>query len=427
LSSKKIIHSFIAKLLAAFFGAMVVVFTSRWLGAEIRGQISLLLSWVGVWTMLSDFVSGSTIINLSANYQIRKIVRIALVWSVGISVLSGALLVLMQSIPAFIWAIPLLVLLMSSFSVLGGILIAKGKISHRNYIFASISLITILVLSVLTYVNGIENVGLREYLIALFCGWFLALLSIAFFSTPIINKSKETTLVPNFKMMFLNGSLSQSGHLLGYAISRLPFFLMDYFYDFTTLGIFSVAVILGETILIISASLGQILHAKVIHIKNKNDGIADTIKYTQVAFLLTLPTVLVAILIPSKFWVWLLKEDFEPLSQYIVLFAPAIIFQSISSILSHFYHAANQFMVLIKAHTLGCILGLIGIFSLQEILGIHGFVLGASFGYAGVLIYLIWHIKTHFGVKVNFFLPNLGTIKFILKGVVFKRNSVQNP
>lgn len=416
MASKLVIHSFISKVLGLISGTLLVLLTSRWLGAELRGEINLLLIWTGLWITLSDFVSGSALINLSATFSWKKLWRVSFIW------------VAMFSLAAFLfhWAWPpiatlsfaiiaFMVLVMGLFNTQASLLIGLKQITLRNYIFASISAIT-LVLFVLFYLYfGFQ--GISSYVWAWVLAWFMACLIsfIALFSfKSTIVKTETIRLVQIVKF----GSASQFGHLVQYAAARLPHLFIPLYFDNAVLGVFAVAVVMGESILFVPASFGQVLHASIVHMEDKRFGLANLMRYIRFSILYAIIIVLGVSLIPSDFWIWLLKEDFAHLATYFRLLAPAVLFQTVASLLSHFFHGANQFRVLIKANLIGLFVAVIAMFALYKA-GVAFVILAIVLGSFSQLIYLIYLMGKYYKIGLISYLPTKETlqssISFLLK------------
>ncbi|MBX2985479.1 MAG: polysaccharide biosynthesis C-terminal domain-containing protein [Bacteroidia bacterium] len=416
-AKRLVIHSFISKAFAVICGVVTVVLTSRWLGAEIRGEISFLLSWIGAWMIVSDFVSGSSLINLSARFSAKQLWKYSVLWVVLLALLAYifySLVPFRQSL--YSWIIPIAVLLMGIYNTQGAILIGKGLLNERNYSFASIPFLSLIGILAYALIEGVENIGVAEYFFCLLSAWLLAVL-FTFFRLHIFNDD-NLKIVPRREIVqsiITKGTLSQSGHLVQFLASRMSFFIMPILFGMESLGVYSNVVVLGEGVLIISASLGQILHARVIHSDNLALNIPDLKKYTRISVLLVIPLVILVLLIPESFWVWLLKKEFAGLGKMFVLFAPMVVFQSFSSILSHFYHAANRFATLIVANTFGLIFGFAGFMILSQILGLDGFVLGVVCGYFAQFVYLIYKIRKDFKVSLVSLLPNQDSVIEVFK------------
>ncbi|MCO6495549.1 MAG: polysaccharide biosynthesis C-terminal domain-containing protein [Bacteroidetes bacterium] len=422
-AKKLVIHSFISKAFAVACGIVAVILTSRWLGAEIRGEISFLLSWIGAWIIFCDFVSGSALINLSTKYSFKQLWKFSVFWVVTIALVAIVfylLFPLKQS--KYSMFIPLAVLLMGIYNTQGAILIGMGKLNERNYSFAFIPFFSIAGFATLAFIKGIENIGVAEYFECLLGAWLSSAIytfvSLRLFSQKNGNNIDYKNLA---KIVFTNGALSQSGHLVQFFASRLPFFILPLLFGMENLGVFSNVVVLGEGILIISASLGQILHAKVIHSANPANDIPDVIKYTRISVLLVLPAVIVVMLIPDVFWIWLLKKEFSGLGKMFVFFAPMVVFQSVSSILSHFYHAANRFITLIIANSIGVVFGFSGFMIFSQVFGLNGFVLGVVIGYFAQFLFLLYKIKSDFNVNLHTLIPNWSSVQELLKLVKIQK------
>lgn len=389
----KVIHAFISKAISAGVGALVVLITSKLLGAEVRGIISLLLLWSGMWIMLSDFVTGSTLINLSAQHATRPLALKALLWLLILCAISFAVQpFLFPNLFAFV---TLHLFLMGLFNIQGGILIGKQKVTLRNYAFSSINVVTLAITVFFILSNSslpglatpTATLSLKHYLIALISGWsFAVLLTLPAWFSGTTGKVQTT---PGLLQMAAFGSASQLGHLIQYGTMRLPFTFIPILYNLEVLGVISIAIIMAETIGIISASLGQILHAKIIQNPQHSIHIQTTQRYARISVYLTLPALVLAALIPSSVWTYLLKDEFAQITHYFIFFAPAMAFQSLSGILSHFFHAQNQFNTLIKANVIGLILSICCMFLFHFAFQIEGLLFGLTLGYLAQMIYLL--------------------------------------
>lgn len=393
-----------------------MLLTSRWLGAELRGEINLLLIWTGLWITLSDFVSGSALINLSATFSWKKLWRASFIW------------VAMFSLAAFLfhWAWPpiatlpfaviaFMVLVMGLFNTQASLLIGLKQITFRNYIFASISVIT-LVLFVIFYIYS-GFIGIVSYAWAWVLAWSFALLFsfIRLFSFKFNEaKTEDVRLVQIVKF----GSASQFGHLVQYAAARLPHLFIPLYFNNAVLGVFAVAVVMAESILFVPASFGQVLHASIVHMEDKRFALANLMRYIRFSMLYAIIIVAGVCVTPSDFWIWLLKDDFASLSTYFRLLAPAVLFQTVTSLLSHFFHGANQFRVLIKANLIGLFVAVIAMFALYKA-GVAFVILAIVLGSFSQLIYLIYLMNKYYKIGLASYLPSKETlqssISFVLK------------
>jgi O-antigen/teichoic acid export membrane protein len=402
----------------------MMLLTSRWLGAEIRGEINILLIWVGFWAIFSDFVSGSVLINLSARFSPLALWKKSGYWVACISVCAG--IIHWFWIPlteGFNWVVPVVVFLSGMNNATGGLLIGLGKIVHRNYAFALISMVMLMIFTVVSLWTG--GGSLDIYLYSWSAAWFLSTLVMVVYFVGLITgpKNSDSSLSPGWKGVFTSGFLSQSGHLIQYAFTRLPFLIVPYLYDKSILGVFFIVVVMGEAIMFIAASMGQELHAKVVHLGPSPDMLKRWALYTRVSILITGMFLVVLWVIPSDFWVVLLKEDFSELKKYIGYYSPAILCQAPIAVFAHFLHANNRFRELILANLLGLMVALMVIF-LSYRLGFGGFVFGLVAGVFSQMVYLVVIGMRLYGASVSAFIPNRHTLSEVwlrLSGLIWKK------
>jgi O-antigen/teichoic acid export membrane protein len=402
----------------------MMLLTSRWLGAEMRGDINILLIWVGFWAICSDFVSGSVLINLSARFSPIALWKKSSYWVMCVAVCSGIIhWVWIPLAEGFNWVVPVVVFLSGMNNATGGLLIGLGKIVYRNYAFALISIVMVMLFTVSSLWTGGGSFVI--YLYSWSAAWFLStLVMVVYFVRQITDaKNSGPVLSPGWKGVFTSGFLSQTGHLIQYAFTRFPFLMVPYLYDKSILGVFFIVVVMGEAIMFMAASMGQELHAKVVHLGPSPDMMMRWALFTRVSILITALFLGVLWVIPSDFWVLILKEDFSDLKKYIGYYSPAILCQAPIAVFAHFLHANNRFRELILANLLGLMVALLVIL-LSYRLGFGGFVFGLVAGVFTQMVYLVVIGMRLYGASISAFIPNIQTISEVwlrLLGLIWRK------
>jgi len=185
--------------------------------------------------------------------------------------------------------------------------------------------------------------------------------------------------------------LGQGVQFLNY---RVVFFIIAYYLGQSELGVFNNALVLGESIWILGHSLGQILHIKILNSSNELENRKTTQKWLFINLGGTLIMCFVLNIIPNSFWIMLFSKDFSSMKVLFPYLSLGIVFFSVSNILNHFFHAKNQFKLILSINFVGLVCGLIMMFLLMPEFKLIGAALSWSFGlFIPMLIYIYWFIK----------------------------------
>jgi O-antigen/teichoic acid export membrane protein len=177
------------------------------------------------------------------------------------------------------------------------------------------------------------------------------------------------------------------------------------------LGLYANTIVLAESIWMIGGSLGQIAHMKLVNSEDKKAETGLVLKYLRTSVLLSSMAVVVLCLIPDTFWVWLLRKEFEGLRWLFIAFAPAVIAQSWSVLISHYYHACNRFKMLLTANTIGLLTGTAGLLVLGNFYGLKGAAFGSSLGFVACFIFIAASFCKEHGYSFWQLFPDFSTLK----------------
>src|SRR5690242_9915598 len=78
------IRAFVLQFSKAIIAALTVVLISRWLGAEQRGELSLVLFAVNLIMVANEFVGGSSLGNLVVKYPLQKLLPFSKIWAIAV-------------------------------------------------------------------------------------------------------------------------------------------------------------------------------------------------------------------------------------------------------------------------------------------------------------------------------------------------------
>src|SRR6185369_83105 len=81
----KITSTLIAKILTAFLSLATVVLISQYLGAEGKGQASMIVFGTTLILLVSNIVGGAALVYLVPRYNLFQLVFVSSLWSIIIS------------------------------------------------------------------------------------------------------------------------------------------------------------------------------------------------------------------------------------------------------------------------------------------------------------------------------------------------------
>ena len=387
-TTRGIFGTFFAKMMVSLSGLLLVVLTSRYLGAEGRGTISLMMSLIALLQLFCDFGSNSAIINLSYQVNQRDLWLSSLLWVLGICLISYLPIFFFPDI-RFIFLVPAAAFLYSFINVNSLLMMGNRMVLQRNMILISSPVLLLVFFAVLFFNTPF---GMASYPVAL----FMALL-VSSVASYLILKAKLYGRQPfSFQTLVLRqGAWVQGGQALQFLNYRINFFIVAAYMGEASLGIYNNAVIISESIWMLGHSMGQMQHMKILNTADENSHIKLTNSFIVINFVGSVILMITVVCIPAAFWEWLFSKDFTGMKSLFTFLAPGVIFFSVSNIINHFLHAKNNFKAIFAANLSGLVTGLlIAVFAIPG-LGLQGACLSWSGGLAASMLVYLFTYKSY--------------------------------
>ena len=125
----KILGNFGVRLISAIFNLMIAIVVSQYLGANGKGEQSLVLTMIAIVTIFDNMVGGASIVFLTNKLRIRELFVASYIWTLLVSVLSYIVLVFVELVPdKFILSVVILSTISSIFSIHSSILLGKENL-----------------------------------------------------------------------------------------------------------------------------------------------------------------------------------------------------------------------------------------------------------------------------------------------------------
>jgi O-antigen/teichoic acid export membrane protein len=340
---KNITGTFFTRILVSVINFIIIILTAKYMGAEVRGSISLCMLAIAISGLINEIVGGPAIVYLVPRYDNRRIAVLSYVWAISIGILSSFLL---GAFGFFDFSLfPLVCIcsvLLCSASIHQFLLLGHKKITKFNFIALSQSLILFFVFFGFILMRQFQ---IQIYFYALSAAYFFSFL-IGLSYTSFIWRNKEATLeLPTFKILLNNGLLTQIASLTHLMSSRLNFYFSSHFFSIAFVGVLSTAVSITEAAMLFSSSVALITASSVANETDKNKAAYTALKLIQFSFIISLCLLFFLALFPESLMGTIFGKDFKGIKIIILSLIPGALAGSISQIISHYYSGLGKFKV----------------------------------------------------------------------------------
>jgi O-antigen/teichoic acid export membrane protein len=335
---KLILGNFISRMVTAVLNFGTIILISRKLGPEGKGLSALMLLTLVSVQMICDFAGGAALVYWSPRYRLRSLLLPIWIWT------------FLCSMGLFVWlqfeathllystAIQATVLCFINASFSHHIHLLNGRQQFRTT--ALILLVQSAITLGVTMLFLLHKPEVFDYFYALLISWSISWLCSLFF----LWKTRDTAL-PRFditlhaKKLFGNGLQNQTGHLLQFLNQRVFYLFIPAY----TLGIFSNAVALGESIWMIAGSIATIQYGKIANMSNRHEAALLSARLFRTSIWLSLLAVIVVACIPGMVYEMLFGFAFTNVKTSLIGLLPGVVFLSGYLILGHYFSGTGRF------------------------------------------------------------------------------------
>jgi len=350
LSNKTIALTVISRAGQAVGSVMLLLLTARWGGAAVRGEISMLLASLTLGSHLASWVGGGTLVYLANRYHPGKLLLYSLLWSSAVSVLTGLLLPatpfgLSMSTTKWITAL----LLLNTTVVLRSMLVALNRIRVDNLLgLLGIAIQLMITLYIMGYLGQPD---LAAFLMA-FNGGQIAVLLLAGFelrrAIPGTQPSPESGSPPSHSLlsdMIRTGSWAQVASLSQFFAYRLLYYYLSTRDDLDSVGRFSVAVAIGESVWLLTRSVSLSQATAISRMKDEQEARQLTRKWYKRVGYVSAMAIGLLVLIPNSLWIYIIGPEYSGIPGLLAAMAPGLWLLAQSNILAHHHAGTGRYAV----------------------------------------------------------------------------------
>ena len=391
---KSILGNFSVRFSSAIFNLLIAVLVSQFLGAEGKGEQSLILATITIVLLFHNIVSGASIVYLASRLNARKLLIVSYSWTILISCLTYLLLPKSYySISYFSLTIAILSAISSFTAINSSLLIGREKIAKSNIINFAVPFLSLSFLFVQFYFFG--NKYISVYIFALFFSYFIALACSLYFIKDYFfeKETASSKFQTTFKSLFYYGFQNQLAHVFQLCSFRISYFVIEHYNGKEAVGIYSNGISIAEAIWMITSSICLYQYSKISNSTDKEYAMRLTEKLTKVALFISFLVICVVAIIPTNFYTWVFGKEFYELKSLILLLLPGVWIYNYYLIIGHYFSGRGKFLSNALATFIGLVFTFLLIFSLVPKFGIQGSVLSAILSYlltslVAIIIYL---------------------------------------
>lgn len=341
---RKILHTFISRGLNAGMNLLLVLLTARYLGASVRGEISLLVASMNISLHAVGLAGGATLLYLVPRFSPRKLYRISLLWLFFITVLTYPALYgfnQTQGLPASWWI--LLLMLFNWANLNRYMLLAFRKIELDNKIGVGFGVVQLLLLVALLF-------GGMERNLLLFVGVLLgANLALLIATSALLLKNWPAEQASRtegiWQAMFGTGLWAQIANITQFFSYRLSYYLVEGHLGSEALGVYGVAVSLAEALWIISRSISLVQLSEIANTEQEKEQYRLTALWSRATIWLTGCILVPLLLIPDDTFTWVFGAEFYNIAKLLFWLAPGILAFAATNIITHFFGGKGKYQI----------------------------------------------------------------------------------
>ncbi len=400
----KIIHTLGTRFLSAIVNLLIVVITSRFLGAEGKGWYSWWILNITFTMLISNFVGGSALVYFASRFKITSLLKHAYAWGIlsGISV--SYFLLKFSSLDAQHFTHFLVLSILETFiSIHLFIFQGKNKIKWMNW-HQFLSLLFFLISFALFCLGKLASIQSVIY------SFYIAKILVLVLSTLFLNKliSHETQKQSiEIKRLIQFGITLQIANIAQFLNYRFTFYVLEYT-DPTlfTLGVFSTAISIAEGIWIFSKSISAVHYAEVSNSKNISSSIQSTLMLVRLTVVVVCISIISLLMVPKSFYPLLLGNDFHEIKTILYFLLPGVFVFSISGIVSHFFSGIGINKYAMQSALISLCITIFLSFMLIPIHNSIGAAIATSVSYLISVIYLCRVFVRLYKLSFSAFIPS---------------------
>jgi O-antigen/teichoic acid export membrane protein len=372
---------------------------ARILGAEVSGNLNLLINNLSFWVLILGLSLETGIVYYSASKEIArsKLFTLILGWSVLVLLATWAMSGILSwesSIPLQVFLIPLYSLSLVVISQVSGIYQGMHNFKVHNAALVAVNFILIAyLLFLLAYNIGDEHAPVRVMTAYLLSIVVQALVLLILATRAVQWRHLEVPSLVELKKIFRYSLLAWAANLIFFLVYRVDYWIIKYYRSDYELGNYIQVSKLVQVFILIPGLVAAVIFpetAKDRSLRMRNHVMKASRIFAGVYFVFLILLTLVG----KALFPLLYGETFNLMYLSFVLLIPGILFLSVQNLLAAWFAGSNQ----TRYNLFGALIAIAVITILDFLLipryGIHGAALTSSVGY---FVYFFYQYKVFAG------------------------------
>ncbi len=398
---KNILKTFVAKVLVLLANFAVLILTTNYLGTEGRGIISIMMADLAIIVIFNNILGGSTVVYHIPKVGFSKLLLPAYIWIIISTGIASFVFSIFNAAESQI--ILFFLTFITSFLALNQRAFVGNENIHLFNVFSFLPPVLFLVFN-LIFIYLVKTWTVNTYFLAYFLSQLLVFGFSFFFMKPYLEKSKIGISKKLLVSTFNYGWKNELSYFLQFLNYRLSYFLILFYLDLDSVGLFSVAVSVSESVWLIAKSITTVQYSKIVNLDNYDAAVALTHKSLKISLYATLFLLVVLAFIPSSIFGMIFGRDFTMVKELLLLLMPGILAIALSNVYGHFFAALNKMKFLVIKSSIGLVVTILLSVILIPLWGLTGACIVTSASYVSSSAYLF---ITFYKTKKQDIVPNV--------------------
>ena len=379
---KLIIQSLVTKSAVAVVNFLILIISSRYLGVSSRGDISLFILNISIVQIVCGIYTGYSIVHFVPKFNLKKILVSAVVFTLIFNTLSNTIIIFLnKQVEGYEWMGHLIsfLVIINTFNCM----VFLGQQNIKAFNLMSVVQPFLLFVGLLFFIFSVKLYTFEAYLYPLLISFSL---STVISTLLVLKKLKhDENKIYNLKSILLNGLAFQSGLLMYLFCNKFSYYVLS---DKASLGLFSSATVIAESVLIVANAIAPVLLSKVANQTNNTKNIALSLSLSKLSFVVSLLGLLIILIVPNNFFVLILGKGFDGIKQVITLYSPGVLAMSALIPITNYLSASGKQGAILWAYFFGLLITLLMAPLIIARLGIYGAAITSNATYLTILLFM---------------------------------------
>lgn len=377
-----------ARVANALLSVVMVVMSTRLMGAEAYGIAGMILLDVTVIALANDFFGGSSLVYFAPRIAIWRLVVPAYLWAVAVVALAAVAGWILSLFPyLFHAAVPdgfdlhilLITLLVSWSGIHQNLLLGKEQVAAYNMVFSLQVVGQFGVLAAMLFLFNVRDA--RAWVAALYGGYGLSWIAGWFYTARWINPQSLAGWRSLLREILAFGSQGQMASAVHLANKRLSFYIITPVLGPAALGIYNAGAQLTEGLRIVGQSIALVQFSHISNSTDQDHNRQITLQLLKFTLSVTFVAVMLLAVFPTSVFASVLGPEFGYVRPVIFSLAAGVVALAATMIFSHFFSGTGRPKYNFHASLAGLVVTLLMVYPAVHGLGVVGAGVTASMAY----------------------------------------------